>query len=215
MVSIMMVIIEHLEPCINKWLLKEYEFVSVIFRNRIAFTNVTREQDIELLKPLGQVYRVSATELFRDMNNIIVLDPSAEEKLYTSDLKYAKYVIIGGIMGDNPPKGRTRLFITSRLSRAKPRNLGRKQFTIAGAAYVLKQIELGKRIDDIKYIYGLKIKKRLTKDIELEIELPYAFPLDDQGNIVLPENYIDIILNYAPVYEGKLLTSYHDMCQYR
>ncbi len=206
------VVIEHLEPCINRWLLTEYEFVSEIFKNRVIFTNVTKEHERLLLEPLGVIHKVSVAELLQNEDNVIVLDPSAEEKLNVNDLKMNKYVVIGGIMGDNPPKGRTKLLITSRLKNASSRNIGKKQFTIAGAAYILRQVELGKDINDIKYVFGLKIKKRLSKSIEIEVELPYAFPIDERGNIVLPRNYENVVLDYAPIYESRLLTSKYDMC---
>ncbi|MCS7111768.1 MAG: SAM-dependent methyltransferase [Sulfolobales archaeon] len=208
----MIVIVEHLEPCISKWLLKEYEFVSEVFKNRVIFTNVAKDHDRSLLEPLGIIYKTSAVELLQDEKNVIVLDPSAKEKLQVNDMRMARYVVIGGIMGDNPPKGRTRLQITSRLKNAIPKNIGEKQFTIAGAAYILRQVELGRNVDDVKYVFGLKIKKKLTNDIEIEVELPYAFPLDEQGNVVLPRNYQDIILEHALVFESALLTSKHDVC---
>lgn len=209
------VVIEHLEAYVNRWLLKEYEFVSETFKNRVIFTNVTKECDRLLLQPLGIVHKTSAIELLNNVDNVIVLDPSAKERLQVADLRMARYVVIGGIMGDDPPKGRTKLLITSRLSKALPRNLGEKQFTIAGAAYILRQVESGKNINDIKYVFGLKIKKRLTKDIEIEIDLPYAFPLDEQGNIVLPRGYEDVVVDYVPVYESVLLAGNYNMCQDR
>jgi len=212
---IVIVVIEHLEAYVNRWLLKEYEFVSETFKNRVIFTNVTKECDRLLLQPLGIVYKTSAIELLSNVDNVVILDPNAKERLQVADLRMARYVVIGGIMGDNPPKGRTKLLITSRLSKALPRNLGEKQFTIAGAAYILRRVESGQNINDIKYVFGLKIKKRLTKDIEIEIDLPYAFPLDEQGNIVLPKGYEDVVIDYVPVYESALLAGNYNMCQDR
>lgn len=208
----MIVVVEHLEPCISKWLLKEYEFVAEIFKGRVIFTNVVNDHDRLLLESLGTTYRVSVVELLQDKNNVIVLDPSAKDKLQIDDVKIAEYIIIGGIMGDNPPKGRTRLQITSRLKNALPRNIGEKQFTIAGAAYVLKQVEMGRNVDDVRYIFGLKIRKRLSSDIEIEVELPYAFPLDEWGNVVLPKGYQDVVLEHTIVFESALLTGKHDVC---
>uniref|UniRef100_A0A7J3JQ59 Uncharacterized protein n=1 Tax=Ignisphaera aggregans TaxID=334771 RepID=A0A7J3JQ59_9CREN len=215
MTLIVIVVIEHLEAYVNRWLLKEYEFVSETFKNRVIFTNVTKECDRLLLQPLGIVYKTSAIELLSNVDNVVILDPNAKERLQVADLRMARYVVIGGIMGDNPPKGRTKLLITSRLSKALPRNLGEKQFTIAGAAYILRRVESGQNINDIKYVFGLKIKKRLTKDIEIEIDLPYAFPLDEQGNIVLPKGYEDVVIDYVPVYESALLAGNYNMCQDR
>lgn len=210
----MQIVIEHLEPCINRWLFKEYEFVSNLFEGRVIFTNVKSDRDAQLLKPLGKVYRESATVLLSNNTNVVVLDPAAEEPLTTSDLHNSEYVVIGGIMGSHPPAGRTKKLITSKLLLAKARNIGRHQYTIAGAAYVVKLVENGKRLEEIKYVFGLKISKKLAHDMELEIELPYAFPIDDSGNIVLPKDYIDIVAEFSPVYEARVLAGDNNVCKY-
>ncbi len=199
------VIIEHLEQCLNQWLLTEYKYVADQFRDRIIFTNVRKEKHKETLSKLGQVISQSVVEYLGDLSQIIVLDPKAPEPLRKHDLRDAKYVVIGGIMGDHPPRGRTWKFITSMLRNAIPRNIGPHQFTIAGTAYVIKQIERGLNLEDIKYVYGLKIERRLSNKIIIEIELPYAFPLDEHNNIVLPENYIDIVYRYTTTYESRIL----------
>lgn len=92
--------------------------------NRIIFTNLTKDCDRLLLQPLGIVYKTSAIELLNNVDNVIILDPGTKERLQVADLRMARYVVIGGIMNDSPPKGRTKLLITSRLSKALPRNLG-------------------------------------------------------------------------------------------
>jgi len=199
------VVIEHLEPCLNQWLLTEYKYVADLFRERLIFTNVKKENHRAILSKLGQIISQSVIEYLKDVPEVIVLDPKASEPLKRQDLTNAKYVIIGGIMGDHPPKGRTWKFITSRLRNAIPRNIGPYQFTIAGTAYILKQIERGLELKDIRYVYGLKIEKKLSNEIIIEIELPYAFPLDEHNNVVLPENYIDIVYRYTTIYESRIL----------
>ncbi|MEM4040668.1 MAG: SAM-dependent methyltransferase, partial [Ignisphaera sp.] len=185
-----LIVIEHLEPCLNKWLLTEYEFVTKIYGSRVIFTNVKNEEHHRILSRYAKVYSISATDMLKDLDSVIVLDPEANKELEPEELMNTKYVILGGIMGDHPPRRRTKLYITSKLPRSRARNLGKLQYTIFGAAYVLKQIELGKKVHDIKFIYGLDIKKILGNNVEVNIHLPYAFPLDDNGNIVLPNNYL-------------------------
>jgi ribosome biogenesis SPOUT family RNA methylase Rps3 len=206
-------IIEHLEPCLNKWLLKEYEIASKLFEGRTIFTNVKKRESELVLKKLGIVLQDSVTVLLKDRTDVIVLDPKAETVLTPTDLKRAAYVIIGGIMGSHPPAGRTYKFITSRMPSATARNIGRHQYTIAGAAYVLKLVESGREIGDIKYVFGLRVKKKMSSAIELEVELPYAFPIDDEGNVMLPEEYFRIIVEYVPIYEARVLASNQDVCQ--
>uniref|UniRef100_A0A7C2VNM0 Uncharacterized protein n=1 Tax=Ignisphaera aggregans TaxID=334771 RepID=A0A7C2VNM0_9CREN len=206
------VVIEHLEPCINKWILKEYEYAAKIFGSRLIITNVSNPEHATSLSKYFIVRKESAVDLLRDHENVIVLDPRAPKTLSSQELRLADYVVIGGIMGSHPPKGRTWFYITSRLPKAKPRNIGKHQYTIAGTAYVLKKIEEGKDLSEVMFVYGLSIKKRLS-DIEIEIVLPYAFPVEDDG-VVLPDDYIELISEYLPVYESRILRDAEDRICY-
>ncbi|MEM1935751.1 MAG: hypothetical protein QXD14_03410, partial [Sulfolobales archaeon] len=132
----------------------------------------------------------------------IVLDPKARETLTPEDLMSADSVIIGGIMGEHPPRGRTFREITSKLtSKAKARNLGKLQLTIAGAAYVLKKMLEGVRLESLDIRFGLKLVVQVGR-YEVTIELPYAFPYEE-GKVVLPENYLEVIARRSLVYESK------------
>lgn len=199
------VVIEHLEPNINAWILKEYEYVSDLFKPRLIITNVKTVEHRYILSKYAKIYEESVTELLKDEDKVIVLDPKAKASLTPLELKYINYVIIGGIMGSHPPKGRTWLYITSKLPKAHARSIGPYQYTIAGAAYVLKSIELGKKLTDIKFVYGLTIHKNLSDDVKIEVHLPYAFPLNDDGNLVMPIDYIRVVAEHVPVYEHKIL----------
>jgi len=201
------VIVEHLEPCINKWIYSEYSFVANLFRGRTVFSNVSKEKHAKVLSRLGRVVRESVTEWLRDRDDVLVLDPDANEMLTPRDLENHRYIVIGGIMGSHPRESRTRKFISSKMPRASKRSLGPRQFTIAGAAYVLKKVEEGRELNEIPIVVGLRISRKLGKFIEHEIELPYAFPLDERGNPVLPPNYIDIVSEYVATYETRVLSS--------
>lgn len=199
-------VIEHLEPCINKWLLKEYEYVASLYGSRLIITNAKNPDHISILSKYAKVYKESIVDILRDINSVVILDPKAQRELAPQELRVANYVIIGGIMGSYPPKGRTWLYITSRLPKATPRNIGPYQYTIAGAAYVLRNIELGKQVSEIKFVYNLKIRKVLS-DIEVEVILPYAFPVDDNDNVVLPDDYLNVVTEHVLVYEQRILSS--------
>ncbi len=192
------VIVPHLEPCISPWILSEYRFVANLFKDpvTVVFTDVYRDSDITKLKRLtSNVYKLNFNE-FIAMNNlerIVVLDPQATKGLTKLDVEIADAVIIGGIMGDHPPRGRTKKLITDRVRAMKvmPRNLGKKQLTIAGAAYVLKTIWEGRKLSETELIDGLAINVDLN-GVELTIELPYAFPVVN-GKPVMPEDYIEVV----------------------
>lgn len=202
------IIIEHLEPHVSPWLMSEYRYVSKLFKEVLIITNVRREDDRDMLKGLGLVLSDTAVKVVRELKagNVIVLDPQAEKELKRAELVRADAVIIGGIMGDHPPRGRTREFLTSKFREELSRNLGRKQLTIAGTAYVLWRMLRGAELRDIAIKEGLTIEVNLGRAV-LTIELPYAFPYD-RGKPVIPEDYIDVVARRTVYYEGAELYKY-------
>ncbi|MCS7099550.1 MAG: hypothetical protein RMH84_04465, partial [Sulfolobales archaeon] len=136
----MLVVVEHLEECLSPWLASEYGYVVRLFGGRTLFTNVKQPQTREAIGRLGaRTTDLSVVDLVlaSEIRRPLVLDPRAREALKPEDLEGVDAVVIGGIMGEHPPRGRTSREITSKLARrALARNLGRYQLTIAGAAYV-------------------------------------------------------------------------------
>lgn len=176
--------IEHLEQEVSKWLYIEYEHASeIVGKERLVFTNV-KGRDASILSSLGIVRSESFIEIF-DQRKVIILDPKAKEKLKPEDFWGKEAVIIGGILGDHPPRGRTRKLITSRAPEATARSLGRGQFSIDGAVYMAKIVYEGTRLEDIPVKRGLRVK--LSE--RAEIYLPYLYPLKD-GKPVISEKLL-------------------------
>lgn len=193
-------VIEHLEPEIGKWLYMEYVHTSeIIGKKRLVFTNVKNQKDIELLSKLGTVKRESFAEIFTPEKTII-LDPKASKELSPEDFGGKEAVVIGGILGDDPPKGRTRKLVTARLPNATVRNLGKEQFSIDGAAYMAKLVSEGKRIEEIPVKKGLTIKLNRFA----EIYLPYAYPLKE-GKPVISEGLIEYLRSESIVKDEEEL----------
>jgi ribosome biogenesis SPOUT family RNA methylase Rps3 len=201
-----LVIVEHLEPCISPWLLSEYSYVVELFEGGVLFTNVKSRRARELLEGLGaRVEERSVVELVREgaILKPLVLDPKAPQELKPIDVRDSDAVVIGGIMGEHPPRGRTFKEITAKLTgNVKSRNLGRYQLTIAGAAYVLRKVAEGVELGSLDIRFGLRFTARLG-DYEVEIELPYAFPYEG-GRPVLPRNYLEVISMRSLLFEQDL-----------
>lgn len=179
-------VIEHLEPRLSRWILIEYEHASLIVgRDNLAFTNVVRGS--KRLQKFGRVYERSAIELF-DSEETIVLDPKADELLEPSDFKKAKVVVVGGILGDHPPRGRTFSLLTAKMKRAKPKSLGDCQFSIDGSIYMAFKVSQGLRLSDIPVAKSLTLKCGF-----LEIHLPFCYPLID-GKPVISPKLLDYLL---------------------
>jgi ribosome biogenesis SPOUT family RNA methylase Rps3 len=169
------IVIEHLEPKISTWLLFEYGNASEIFKKKIWFTNVKNNCAQKKLKRLGTVKRQSVLKIFPH-EKLVILDPHAKKTLVSADLKDA-IAVVGGILGEHPALGRTKILLTSKVPNAKSRNLGREQFTIDGAIYIVKKIIEGKKISAIPIKYGLILRTKLEPSGVYEVELPYAYPV--------------------------------------
>ncbi|MEO3993472.1 MAG: SAM-dependent methyltransferase [Desulfurococcaceae archaeon TW002] len=196
------------EEFLSPWLLSEYSFVADLFKSSLVFTNVTNERMLQVLNTLAKATPKNVREFLVvsgiPVSKVIILDPVAYEELSPEDLEEAEAVVIGGIMGDHPPKRRTHELITSKLPGAVARNLGKEQLTIAGAAYVLKKISEGLTLRDLDIRFGLTIKLNILNS-NLEIFLPYAFPYE-KGEPVLPKEYLKVISMRSLFYEGVELS---------
>jgi len=162
-------IIEHLEPKIGRWVLIEYAHISkIVEKNNLWFTNIKHRS--KKLERLGKCFSQSV----RDMNlkKACILDPEAKQLLTPSEAKSFNYFIFGGILGDYPPKKRTKKELTQFI-KGKARNIGKKQMSTDNAIYTVKQIASGKQFKSLKFKYNisLKMNKYLT------LELPYLYNL--------------------------------------
>lgn len=107
-----------------------------------------------------------------ELDNVCILDPDAKKTLTPKESKKFKYYIIGGILGDYPPKKRTKVELTSKM-KGVARNMGKQQFSTDNAVYVLERIISGTPLSKLKFQNKLNIKINKVESIEL----PYYYPL--------------------------------------
>jgi len=185
-------VIEHLEDEVGKWVLLEYENVArIVSKENLIITNV---RNCGELGKIAKCVNKDVTSFLRkhEQDNIIILDPKADKVLEPWDFVDNKLniIIIGGILGDHPPKGRTWKLLTTKILEkgfnVKVRNLGKEQLTIDGAAYVAYLIFKGKRLSEIPFQEGLRIVRKIGL-IEHEIILPYKYPVLDGKPLVNPK----------------------------
>lgn len=169
----MFFVIEHLEPKLSEWLFIEYSHAAKIVGNeRLLITNVKKARELRKLNKIARVDHGRVHEIFKQ-RELIVLDPQARRGLSPTDFSGKRAVVVGGILGDDPPLGRTRELLTQFLPGALARNLGKGQLAIDGAVYVAKQVSDGKSLKEVSVQLGLEIKLSKTRSTFL----PYAFPL--------------------------------------
>jgi len=164
-------IIEHLEPKLWPWCIIEYEHISkIVGKNNLWFTNIKNKKDAKLLKNYGKVLPVSVSKL--NLKNACVLDPETPKTLSPIEAKKFRYFIFGGILGDYPPKKRTRKELTQFIN-ADVRNIGKKQMSTDNAVYTVSQIVKGKSLSDMKF----KDKITVTINKIESVILPYRYNL--------------------------------------
>jgi ribosome biogenesis SPOUT family RNA methylase Rps3 len=173
-------IIEHLEPKIYKWCLIEYMHISkIVGKENLIFTNVKSEKQRKQLKEIGTVYSESIKNIMSDFKNCCLLDSEAKKELSTDD--EFDYLVLGGILGDDPPQKRTMNELG--MLNLPLRNLGNRQMPTDNAVYVAKQIVDGKNFKNIAFQDDLIIP---LKEGE-EIILPFRYALVDGKPLISDE----------------------------
>lgn len=171
------IIIEHCEDGLSPWIILEYRHASIIYgRENLLFTNIPRKYH-KILAKYGRVEEASIIDLVNNgvipASQVIILDPKAREELKYTHLLEAKYVVVGGILGDYPPRGRTWEFITSKMPpTVKAFHIGEGQYSIDGTVYYVHYLWSNKSLEGYQYIDGLKIETDYG-----EVYLPYRYPV--------------------------------------
>jgi ribosome biogenesis SPOUT family RNA methylase Rps3 len=174
-------VIENLEPKRSSWLMMEYRHACSLWGGEVQFTNV---RDRRLQRDLQRISgaHVSARS-FRDLDlgEAVVLDPKAGKPLTAADCKSFDTVVVGGILGGDKMRGRTRDLITKR-AKVPARHLGAIQLPIDIAVFAARAIALGAKLEDLEFTNGLTVRYRDGMDIEL----PYGYPVVRKKVIVTP-----------------------------
>jgi ribosome biogenesis SPOUT family RNA methylase Rps3 len=179
-------IIEHLEPELFEWCIFEYEHISeLVGKENLLFTNIKNKKDIKKLEKHGRVFSKSIKELRKviDFSRICVLDPEADNLLQTSDVNNYDYFLFGGILGDYPPKKRTKKELTKFIKGAGERHIGKKQMSTDNAVYTVKQILDGKTFSELKFKEGISVK---INEFE-NVDLPYRYNVSSKGIYMSPK----------------------------
>ncbi len=143
--------------------------------------------------------------LYTSPRNVIILDPLAKKVLGVDEARKAEAIVIGGILGDNPPRGRTYQLLTSRAKLMQPRSLGPHQLSIDGAVYLaLKAIE-GVPPTEIPLVHRPRLSFKVG-DLEFEVELPFSYPLVE-GRPLISDEVKHLLVNGLGYEEYRELSS--------
>ncbi len=207
----MKVIIEHLDDEVFDWSYIEYRHISsFIGKNNLIFTNLERNEDgkkvrikgYEKLKNIGELKDKNIKELKSEIEKkygkICLLDPKAEKILTQKDKKEFGIFLFGGILGDNPPRGRTEKAFRNLFEKSRKRNLGKKQMATNTAVFVAQKIideEIGfdklDFVDKIEIVLEEGADKKGNPRKYSQI-LPYRY-LVEGGKPILPPGLIEYL----------------------
>jgi ribosome biogenesis SPOUT family RNA methylase Rps3 len=180
-------IIEHLEPKLWKWCLIEYENISkLVGEENLWFTNIKKNSDKLKLRSFGKVFGESVRSM--GLTDVCVLDPEAEKTLSNQDSEKFNYFIFGGILGDYPPKKRTKEELTKFISNPNIRNIGKEQMSTDNAVFTVKEILSGRKFEDLKFQENVSIE---INEFE-SIDLPYRYNIVD-GKPFISRKIIDYL----------------------
>ena len=177
-----MFVIEHLEPELYEWCVLEYKHISsFVGKENLLFTNISDEK----LKEIGKVEPKSVVDI--ELEGACVLDPEAPQTLTPEDAKKFKHFIFGGILGDDPPKERTKEALSDKLP-YPIFNLGKEQMSTDPAVIVTKLICDGTKLEDMQFAEGIGLDIAEGESVDL----PYRYLILD-GKVMLAPGIVDLL----------------------
>ena len=175
-----LLVIEHCEPVLSKWLFLEYKHAAKLWNGPLVFTMVSDNKTGRTLQKLGDVQKEKASTILSN-KKCIILDPQGKEPLTSKDCLDTEAIIVGGLLGYEKPKGRTKKLISDK-SDFEARHLGKHQLSIDGAVFVAKAISLGLNLKDIEIAREIEI---IHDSIHSTI-LPFGYPIIEDRPVITP-----------------------------
>ncbi|KAH3899452.1 probable Sfm1p [Saccharomycodes ludwigii] len=198
-------IIEHMEQGFSEWVTLEYaQIIRDVGATNLIISSLpasTTEKDIpdKLLEMNIQWTTKQLTEITQDFpaleplknGRICLLDPRAEKDLQPNESDDFDYFVFGGILGDHPPRDRTKELKEQYPGLLVGRRLGDKQMTTDTAVRTTQLIIEGKKpFDKIKFIDYPEFRFNKHE----ATEMPFRYVLDNcNGKPILPQGMLQLI----------------------
>ncbi|MEM1873648.1 MAG: hypothetical protein QXS85_05140 [Acidilobaceae archaeon] len=186
------IVVDNMETVASRWLRVELEEVARVARERglaVILTGFVSPEVEAVAVKLGYEVERDAGRFNRP--DSILLDLWASEKLKPHEARTAKYLIVGGILGDHPPRGRTRL-LYDRYCYAARRSLGEQQLSIDGAVKTALRVAEGVPLEEIKMVAPLEVEVARGK-LRFTVTLPYAYPLRPDGSPDVSPKLVELL----------------------
>ncbi len=175
-------VIEHMEDEVWDWCILEYKHMSeIVGRENLIFTNIPRKEHHKLEK-FGEVREESIRKL--NLKRACLLEMIASKELSYTDKNNFDYFVFGGILGDNPPQGRTKIL----HSFFEMRSLSKEQMSTDTAVLVTHKVLTGTPLNKIQFQDTIELD---LSDGE-SIVLPYRYVIEN-GKPVLPKGLFEML----------------------
>ncbi|CUS23754.1 LAQU0S11e03532g1_1 [Lachancea quebecensis] len=197
-------IIEHMEQGFSEWVTLEYaQIIRDLGASNLILSSLpegTEESDIPLkLREMGLQWTTrpltEINEVFPELpklkeQRVCLLDPRAKTDLEPADAQTYDYFVFGGILGDHPPRDRTKELMNAYPNLLVGKRLGDKQMTTDTAIRTTQIIiERQTRFEDIKFIDYPEFRFNKNE----ATEMPFRYVLNGEGKPILPEGMLELI----------------------
>lgn len=179
-------VIEHMEDQIKGW--PELEYTNILLKTNnlhlILQQNFDKASIPDALAGAKITFESIATWPQAEKDRVLLLDPASTQLLSPADGLSYKYLLFGGILGDDPPKDRTKQlrdlgFVT--------RQLGNLQMTTDTAVMVAQQIvEHRINIEDLEWVDfpDIQLSRRES------VQMPFRYLKTEGGGPLLPKGMV-------------------------
>lgn len=197
-------IIEHMEEGFSEWVILEYaQVIRDLGAENLILSSLpkgtTEDKIPKKLRDMGLQWTTKdLSHIHEDIPNVepmkdgrvCLLDPRAETDLQPTDASEFDYFVFGGILGDHPPRDRTKELKDAYPNLLVGRRLGDKQMT-TDTAIRTTQIIIQKqtKFEDIIFFDYPEFKFNKYE----ATEMPFRYVTDANGKPILPEGMLELI----------------------
>jgi len=200
------VVVEHMEDEPTRWLVAEYAEARDEAARRGASLLVAGVRDGRLqalLEREGVPWTWDHSWELCDVPGTIVLDMWARRDLDPGEASVARCFVVGGIMGDYPPRGRGRL-LAWMFDWSSVRRMGPWQMSVHTAVWAALEVRAGTPVEALPLTYGVEVEVPAGLG-SVSVSLPYAYPRGRDGKPRVPQRILGL-LSRGIVYDEEVFS---------
>ncbi|KAF2872488.1 SAM-dependent RNA methyltransferase [Massariosphaeria phaeospora] len=199
-------VVEHLDPELEEWSSCEYYTIAsechatgAQFLLSSVSPTLKLSEKLQRAKGLNVETR-SVEDIYADKKDkVCLLDPAASKDLNPQDGDMFDIFLFGGILGDDPPRDRTSEL---RKKGYEGRRLGPVQMSTDTAVRVTRMVVQDRiPVEKIPYIDS----PELIINKNESTEMPYRYVKGNDGQPIMPEGMMDLIIKDSEKGLGDLL----------